>query len=152
MTVPIARAPRYDAYRPSSASASHAKRRNKAKDSNAEVLLRKALWARGARYRLHAKDLPGKPDIVLPKQKVAVFVDGDFWHGRNWEDLQEKLKQRANPDYWIAKIAYNRTRDLEQTEALKEQGWTVLRFWETEVTKDPDAAVEAILNALACVK
>ncbi len=151
MSKQIAKTPRYDAYRPSSPAASRAKRRNKAKDTGAEVLLRKALWERGARYRLHARGLPGKPDIVFPRQKVAVFVDGDFWHGRNWDELREKLKHRANPDYWIAKITYNRTRDREQTEALKGQGWTVLRLWETEVNSDPHAAVEKVLSALTVV-
>lgn len=88
-------------------------------NTGAEVLLRKTLWSRGIRYRLHASDLPGKPDIVFPNHKVAVFVDGDFWHGRNWQELEKKLKHRANPDYWLAKIEYNRSRDLEQTAALQ---------------------------------
>jgi DNA mismatch endonuclease (patch repair protein) len=79
---------------------------------------------------------------------MAVFVDGDFWHGRNWQELEKKLRKRANPDYWVAKIEYNRARDLEQTKALKDQGWTVLRLWEKEVKRDPDAAVEKVLLAL----
>ncbi len=145
---PSAKSPRYDGYRPSSPAASRAKSRNRGKDTKAELLLREALWALGVRYRLHAAGLPGKPDIVFPRQKIAVFVDGDFWHGRNWPVLEEQLRRRANPDYWVAKIAYNRNRDNEQTEALRGQGWTVVRLWETEVRKDPRAAVEKVLAAL----
>lgn len=144
----LPKSPRYDSYRSASPAASRAKSRNKGKDTAAELLLREALWAIGVRYRLHVADLPGKPDVVFPKQKMAVFVDGDFWHGRNWQELEKKLRKRANPDYWVAKIEYNRARDLEQTKALKDQGWTVLRLWEKEVKRDPDAAVEKVLLAL----
>ncbi|MCU0574869.1 MAG: very short patch repair endonuclease [Syntrophobacteraceae bacterium] len=148
MSKSVAKAPRYDSYRSASPAASRAKSRNKGKDTAAELLLRQALWAIGVRYRLHVAGLPGKPDIVLPRQKIAVFIDGDFWHGRNWQALESKLRHRANPDYWVAKIKYNITRDLEQTKALKDQGWTVLRLWETEVKKDPGAAAEKVLAAL----
>lgn len=147
MSKSVPKAPRYDSFQPASPAASRAKSRNKGKDTAAELLLRQALWAIGVRYRLHVAGLPGKPDIVLPRQKIAVFVDGDFWHGRNWLELQEKLRHRANPDYWVAKIDYNRARDLEQTKALEDLGWTVLRMWETEVKKDPGAAAEKVLAA-----
>jgi DNA mismatch endonuclease (patch repair protein) len=148
MSKPIVKAPRYDNYRSASSAASRAKSRNKGKDTAAELLLRQALWTIGVRYRLHVAELPGKPDIVFPRQKIAVFVDGDFWHGRDWQELEKKLRQRANPDYWIAKIEYNRIRDLKQTKTLKDLGWTVLRLWETEVNKDLNAAVEKVLIAL----
>lgn len=123
-------------------------RHNKAKDTVPEVLLRKALWNRGLRYRLHVTQLPGKPDIVFSKERVVIFIDGDFWHGRNWDELEKKLKHRANAEYWIAKIQYNRTRDWEQTQMLEQQGWTVIRFWETNVTKNIGEAVDTVVAAL----
>ena len=144
----IRKAPRYDSFKPASDSASFAKRRNKAKDTAAEMLLRKALWSQGVRYRLHVGQLPGKPDIVFPGKRIAVFIDGDFWHGRNWEELKKKLSRRANAEYWIAKIEYNRSRDQAQTQALEEQGWAVLRLWETDVTQKVQEAVEAVMTAL----
>ena len=123
-------------------------RRNKAKDTVPEVLLRKALWNRGLRYRLHVSHLPGKPDIVFPTERVVIFIDGDFWHARNWVELEKKLLRRANAEYWIAKIQYNRTRDQEQRQALEEQGWTVIRFWETDITKHIEEVVETVISAL----
>lgn len=142
------KAPRYKSYKPSSASASYVKRRNKSKNTVAELLLRKALWSRGLRYRLHVADLPGKPDIVFAKHRVAVFIDGDFWHGRNWGQLEKKLSARANAEYWIAKIQYNRNRDEEQTLALEAAGWTVVRFWETDIIRDVEEPVEMVVAAL----
>ena len=103
--------PRYGSFQPSSETASRIKRRVGSRGTRSELLLRRALWAEGLRYRLHRKDLPGKPDIVFPRQKIAVFCDGDFWHGRYWPALQEKLRSRANPDYWIPKIQSNIDRD-----------------------------------------
>lgn len=76
----------------------------KAKDTAIEVRLRKELWKRGYRYRKNFKDLPGKPDIVLTKQKIAIFCDGEFFHGKNWEVLKPKLKESNNGEYWITKI------------------------------------------------
>lgn len=142
------RVPRFNAYKSASSSASYAKRQNKRKDTRPELLLRKALWDLGARYRLHTSQLPGKPDIVFPKKRIAIFVDGDFWHGRNWNELEQKLKQRANPDYWIAKIQYNITRDRQQTEALVQQGWTVLRFWETDITLNHKRIAQDIVETI----
>jgi DNA mismatch endonuclease (patch repair protein) len=141
------KAPRYDSFSPASESASRAKRRNRAKNTATEVLLRKALWHRGVRYRLYAGSLPGKPDIVLSRERIVIFIDGDFWHGRNWEELEKKLRNRANPEYWIAKIGYNRSRDHDQTQALHELGWEVLRFWETDIHRNLDHAVDTIMAA-----
>ena len=106
-------------------------RGNRSKHTKPEILLRKALWARGLRYRLHAKDLPGKPDIVFRRAWVVVFCDGDFWHGRDWEQRRAKLADGANPDYWINKIASNRERAVHQSQELEAAGWLVLRFWES---------------------
>jgi len=140
--------PRFGSFTPASASASFAKRRNKSKDTVPEVLLRKALWSRGVRYRLHVSQLAGKPDIVFPKERVVVFIDGDFWHGRDWEELQKKLRNRANAEYWIAKIEYNRRRDHDQRRVLEKEGWTVVQLWETDVTKNIEGAVEKVIITL----
>ncbi|NEV64014.1 very short patch repair endonuclease [Thiorhodococcus minor] len=137
-------APRFDALSPASKQASAVKRKNRAKGSGAEALLRKRLWARGLRYRLHAKELPGKPDIVFRKLRLAVFVDGDFWHGRDWDQRQRKLAQGHNPGYWVEKIRYNLERDRRNTLELESRGWRVLRLWETDILKDPDGATEAV--------
>lgn len=141
-------APRFDSHQPASAQTSEIKRKTPRKDTRAEMLLRRALWHRGARYKLHAKDLPGKPDLVFRRQKVAVFVDGDFWHGRNWPRERDKLAQRSNGSYWVAKIEYNRKRDQRNAELLSRQGWHVLRLWETDVKADIHEATEVVLAAL----
>ena len=101
------------------------------KKGKAETMLAKALWHHGYRYRLNYKALPGSPDIAITKYKVAVFVDGEFWHGYKWSDRKNKLK--ANREYWIEKIEENIARDRRNDEKLKELGWTVLHFWEKEV-------------------
>lgn len=150
MSMSRQKAPSYKSFHPSSASASFAMRHNKAKNTVPEVSLRKALWNRGVRYRLHVSRLPGKPDIVFPRERIVIFIDGDFWHGRNWVELEKKLLHRANAEYWIAKILYNRTRDQEQREGLEKQGWTVIRFWETDITKNIEEAVETVIMALKC--
>lgn len=92
--------------------------------------------------------LPGRPDLVFPGPKVAVFSDGDFWHGRNWEARREKLSKGNNPDYWIAKIQRNMERDRENTWRLEEMGWAVLRVWESEIHKDLPAVVKRVADLL----
>ena len=141
-------APRYDHLRPSSPAASKAKRHNPAQGTAAELVLRRRLWSLGLRYRLHAKDLPGKPDIVFRRQRLAVFVDGDFWHGRNWEQRRASLEKGHNAPYWIDKIAYNIERDRRNDALLEQAGWRVLRLWETAVKKRPLAAADRVVDAL----
>ncbi len=138
--------PNYKSFKPSSELASHVKSKNKKKDTKAEVLLRNHIWKLGLRYRIHKDNLPGRPDIVFTKAKVVVFCDGDFWHGRNWKQLRNKLQNRANPNYWIPKIEYNIKRDKLQEEKLIKQGWKVLRFWETDILKDPAANARIIYD------
>ena len=116
--------------------------RIKGKDTKPEKKLRIALWRRGFRYRLHAKSLPGSPDLVFPKQRLAVFIDGEFWHGFNWEERKAKLK--TNRDYWIPKIERNMARDEKNNLALERAGWTVIRFWSKEVEKDLEQCLETI--------
>ena len=114
----------------------------KSKDSKAEVLLRATLWQAGYRYRKHYNKLPGTPDIVLVKYKVAIFCDGDFWHGRNWE--QRKNDFKSNKEFWIAKIERNMQRDREKDEALRTMGWLPVHFWEKDILKNSAACLEAI--------
>lgn len=120
----------------------------KIKGSNTvcEILLRKAIWNLGFRYRINVSKLPGKPDIVFKKYKLVVFIDGEFWHGYNWTDKKPKIK--ANREYWIKKIEGNIARDIKNVELLKELGYTVLRFWEHEIKKDLDRCVQVILEQL----
>jgi DNA mismatch endonuclease (patch repair protein) len=119
--------------------------RVRAKDSKAELALRRALHARGVRYRLHAPDVLGKPDIVIRSRRLAVFVDGDLWHGnpdevrrRGRNSLAELFPSRTQ--WWVDKIERTVRRDREVTEILRGQGWTVLRMWEHDVLLDPDGS------------
>lgn len=114
----------------------------KSKDTSIELALRKALWHKGIRYRKNYKALPGKPDIAITKTKIAVFCDSDFWHGYDWENRSGKIK--TNREYWIPKIERNMKRDCEVTVALKNAGWTVLRFWEFQIKKELDTCVETV--------
>jgi DNA mismatch endonuclease (patch repair protein) len=116
--------------------------RIRGRNTKPEMRLRKALWALGFRYRLHAKHLPGRPDLAFPKYKVAVFIDGEFWHGYQWETRREGIK--TNRDYWIPKIERNMARDREHDRALEAAGWTVLRFWAKQVEQDPEACLTQI--------
>lgn len=136
--------PSYDDFEPSSEQASETLSQVGSEDTEPELLLRKTLWARGLRYRLHRDDLPGSPDIVFPTEKVAVFCDGDFWHGRNWEERKQKLKEGSNPGYWIPKIRTNMERDERQTEELENDGWTVIRLWETDIKQHPEQAADRV--------
>lgn len=119
----------------------------KSQDTKPEVLLRKALWNYGIRYRKNYKKLPGKPDIVLIKQKIAIFVDGDFWHGRDMGGIRRQVK--TNKAYWLPKIERNIERGKEVNDALLNEGWLVLRFWESDIKKDLAGCVKTILSYLA---
>lgn len=114
----------------------------KSKDTKIEVLLRKALWHKGIRYRKNIKVLDCHPDIVITKYKIAIFCDGDFWHGKTFE----RYDVTTNASYWREKIKRNVERDLENTIELRDNGWTVLRFWETDIKKGLDMCVEAVLR------
>ena len=103
-----------------------------------ETILRKALWDKGYRYRKNYKDLPGKPDIVLTKYKIAIFCDGEFFHGKDWEVLKPRLEKGNNSKYWVAKISRNRERDDEINKKLLFMGWTVIRFWGKDIKKNTE--------------
>lgn len=138
------KAPSFKSFQPASRISSETKRKNRSKNTRVELVLRSHIWKLGLRYRLHAPDLPGKPDLVFASAKVVVFCDGDFWHGRNWRRLKRELRGRNNPEYWIPKIAANIHRDLMQRRALESAGWRVVRLWETDILKDPTAAAAIV--------
>ena len=104
------------------------------------------MWKEGLRYRKNYKRLPGSPDIAITKYKVAVFVDGEFWHGENWAERKTRLK--SNKDYWIEKIEENIARDQRNDELLKELGWTPIHFWEKEVKKDLQKCVHRVIDEI----
>lgn len=116
------------------------------KRGEAETMLAKALWHKGYRYRLNDRRLPGSPDIALTRYKIAVFVDGEFWHGWDWEHKRDGLK--ANRAYWQEKIEENIARDLRDRQRLAAMDWTVLRFWEREVKRDLAGCVQILEDAV----
>ena len=119
----------------------------RSKDTKAEIMLRKALWHKGLRYRKNVKDLPGKPDIVFTKQKIAIFVDGDFWHAHGHE-VNPGEQIQTNIAFWSKKLKRNVERDKEVNQALLEMGWLVLRYWDSDVKKDCKSCVKDIMNYL----
>ena len=116
----------------------------KSKDTKIEVQLRKALWAKGYRYRKNDKKLPGKPDIVLGKYKIVIFCDSEFFHGKDWEVLKPRLEKGTNPEYWVKKIETNRRRDDEINKELTFEGWTVIRFWGKDIKNKLDECIKVI--------
>lgn len=123
----------------------------KNRDTKAELALRRALHASGVRYRLQAKDVVGRPDLVIRKYRIAVFVDGDMWHGnehirRGLPTLQALFP--TNTDFWCNKILRNIDRDREVNERLTTDGWIVLRFWATDIESDPEAIARHVKNVV----
>lgn len=116
----------------------------RSKDTSIEIKLRKALWAKGIRYRKNYKNVIGKPDIAITKCKIAVFCDSDYWHGYDWENRNQRIK--SNREYWIPKIERNMERDCQVTKALEDDGWLVLRFWEWQIKKQLDDCVNTIIE------
>lgn len=113
------------------------------KNTKVELSFRKALWKKGVRYRVDSKKLPGKADVSIQKYKLAIFIDGEFWHGYNWPERKNTIK--SNRGFWIPKIERNMQRDREVIQQLKEMGYTVFRFWAKEVKEDLDNCVNDIL-------
>jgi DNA mismatch endonuclease, patch repair protein len=116
--------------------------------NKAEVALRKELWKRGYRYQTYAQNLPGTPDIVFRGSRIAIFVDGDFWHGRilieNGDQALVDSFQTERRDFWIAKIRRNVSRDRQKTAELHELGWRVIRVWERDILRDLSAIADQI--------
>ncbi|MCR5335017.1 MAG: very short patch repair endonuclease [Synergistes sp.] len=122
--------------------------RIRGKDTSIEIKLRKALWAKGYRYRKNYKALAGSPDIALTKYKIAIFCDSEFFHGKDWEILKPKLEKGKNPDYWIPKIQRNMQRDREKDQVLLFEGWTVIHFWGKDILKNTEECIHVIEEAI----
>ena len=116
----------------------------KLKDGSLETAIRSELHKRGYRFRKHVKTLPGSPDAVFPREKVAVFIDGDFWHGYRLPAWEHKLK-----DFWKQKIRENRQRDRKNFGKLRRMGWQVVRIWQHQIMDDLDHCVERITSLLS---
>ena len=120
----------------------------RSKDTSIELILRKALYRRGFRYRKNYKALPGSPDIAITKHRIAIFCDSEFFHGKDWEALKLRLENGSNSTYWIKKITRNMERDRETEQALRFQEWTVLRFWGDDIRKHTDDCIRAVEEAI----
>ncbi|WP_445731860.1 very short patch repair endonuclease [Mariniflexile sp.] len=108
-----------------------------------EMIFRKALWKKGVRYRVNNKKLPGKPDISIQKYRLAVFIDGEFWHGYNWNERKQTIK--SNREFWIPKIERNIQRDHEVNQQLTDMDYTVFRFWERDIKTELDKCINDVL-------
>lgn len=143
------KSPSYKGLAPSSPNSTRTARACSAKrDTAPERLLRRALKARKLRFHVDALDLPGRPDIALRRERLAVFCDGDFWHGRNLRARLAKLAGGHNGAYWVAKIQSNVERDRRIETELEVRGWRFLRFWESDVRASPEAAADSICKAV----
>ena len=143
----MTRAARYDGLVPASIQATRAARGSSAKrNTKPELLLRQALREMGLRgYRIDVSDLPGRPDVVFRHAQVAIFCDGDFWHGKDLEQRLAKLSGGHNAPYWVKKIGGNVARDRRHDEALIANGWKVLRYWESQVRDDASGIAREVL-------
>ncbi len=128
-------------------------KRVRSRDTKPEMVFRKTLWKAGARYRVCASDIPGKPDVVFSSRKLAIFIDGEFWHGfqwmrRNLDCLEDQFKVTESKKYWLSKIRMNMQRDCISTAALMSQGWTVLRFWDSQIRNNLDYCIGLTLDVI----
>ena len=111
-----------------------------------EVRLAKALWHLGYRYRKNNKTVFGKPDFTFKKLKIAIFIDSEFFHGKDWKT---RKKPQTNPEFWIKKIERNMQRDIEVNTHLESQNWKILRFWSNDIKKNLDSCILEIQNAIS---
>lgn len=128
-------------------------RRVRSKGTNPELQLGTALRKLKLPFSIHRSDLPGCPDFVFDRQRVAVFLDGDFWHGRQWKlrglsSMSSQFKRCRNRDYWIGKIEGNVSRDKSNSRRLRHLGWSVLRIWESDLRKKPEMSINRVIRAL----
>lgn len=144
----VLRTPRFDGLFPPSEASSEIKARVRRENTQPEMLLRRELWRRGYRYRVHGRQLVGKPDLVFTSLRVVIFCDGDFWHGRDWRERKDRLSGGTNAEYWIAKIESNIARDERVTAQLRSEGWHVIRIWESDIKKHPHRAATLIGRVL----
>ena len=117
--------------------------RVKGKDTRPEVLLRSHLNKYGLQFETHFKDLPGKPDIAFPEEKIAVFIDGDFWHGYRFPAWEQSVSP-----FWREKISKTRKRDIKNFRKLRAMGWRVIRIWQHSIKKDAQGCIDKIVRAL----
>jgi len=119
----------------------------RSKNTKMEVLLAKTLWSKGVRYRKNDKSIFGTPDLSIKKYKIAVFVDSEFFHGKDWE--KEKNRIKTNRDFWWKKIEGNIRRDQAVSQFLVDKGWKVIRFWSKEVHKNVNLCVDKIISEIS---
>jgi DNA mismatch endonuclease, patch repair protein len=145
----VGKPPSFRGLKPASVRATRAARAaSKKSGTRCEAVLRTELRKLGLRFGINAGGLPGCPDIVFRRQKVAVFCDGDFWHGRNLGLRIRKLESGHNSAYWMAKVTANAARDRRHSVALRNSGWRVLRYWETDILKNSRGVARRILSRL----
>jgi len=120
------------------------------KDTKAEVLLAKGLWRYGYRYRKHDKSIFGTPDLSFKKYRIAIFVDGEFFHGKDWH--LENKRPKSNVEFWKKKIERNMARDNQVNEFLHSKGWKIIRIWSEEIRKKPYTYVRKIANEIEAIK
>lgn len=119
---------------------------NKGRGTKPERAFARLLWSSGIRYRKHQRSVPGTPDFSIKKYRLAIFIDGEFWHGRNWAARRETFS--TNRQFWIAKIERNMARDRAVTAWLTDHGWKVFRFWESDVAHNPGIWIAKVLDYL----
>lgn len=138
------RVPSYAGLKSASVSSSRIKQLNRNTDTRHERILRSVLWRNGYRFRKNDRTTPGKPDIVFRRERVAVFCDGDFWHGRDWRKRSRRLRIGTNAMYWLEKIRCNMRRDRRTNRVLTREGWLVVRLWETDILRNPTACARTL--------
>ncbi|MCL2270004.1 MAG: very short patch repair endonuclease [Treponema sp.] len=124
--------------------------RIKSKNTSIEILLRRALWHEGIRYRKNYDKLPGRPDIAITKNKIAIFCDGELWHGKDWENRKNRFK--TNADYWQLKIERNIMRDNKNEKTLENMGWAVIRFWGNRIKNNLMDCVHEVKETIEEIK
>jgi len=124
--------------------------RIKSNNTKAEIKLRKALFAKGLRFRLNNKSLFGNTDIAIKKYKLVIFIDGEFWHGHNWE--AKKIKISSNRHYWIPKIEKNIARDIAVNEHYTSLGWRLFRYWEKDINNNLNTCIDQIWSYLNTIR
>lgn len=124
----------------------------RSKDTKIELLLRKALWQKGIRYRKNYTKITGKPDIAIMKYKIAVFCDSEFFHGKDWEEQKARLLCGDNGEFWVKKISCNIVRDNKVNQDLRAIGWTVIRFWGKEIKYNVDECIKVIEETIFDMK
>lgn len=122
----------------------------KASGSKIEIILGKAMWAKGYRYRKQVKNVFGKPDFTFKKHKIAIFCDSEFWHGKNWETKKHEIK--SNQSFWHTKIERNIERDIEVNKTLSSQGWIILRFWGKDILQNTSKCIDIITKTIESQK